>query len=154
MLTSKVESWRFLMCGLYCFCVKISLRNVCMSSPVSRNQDPQSCVRRQRSWKAVLAAYLFITVLSSKACFFQHAIGLIELFKKLLFLLRRKKAGLSCIYILWKQKQTGSFKSLLPWPESIREPVLANCVSPVSWTPLQWNPCISAPPGSLSSRWS
>lgn len=31
------------MYGLYCFCVKISLRNVCMSSPVSRNQDPQSC---------------------------------------------------------------------------------------------------------------
>lgn len=74
---------------------------------VSRNQDPHSLVKRQMSRKALFAAYLFTTVLRSKAGAFQLVIGLIELFKKLLFLILRKEAGLGCIYILWEGKQTG-----------------------------------------------
>lgn len=90
MLMSKADCWMFLCLVFICFSVKILLSNVCMSSPVSRNQDPQSCEK---------ANVLFKTVLSSKASSVQHAISLIELFKKLVFLLLRKKAGLSCIYI-------------------------------------------------------
>lgn len=77
-----------------------------MSSPVSKNQDPQLC-EKANVLKGSARRVLVYTVLRSKARAIQHAIGLIELFKKLSFLLRRKEAGLSCIYILWKEKQIG-----------------------------------------------
>lgn len=51
MLASKAESLleMFIYDLYYFFCVNILLRNAFMSSPVSRNQDPGSRVKRQMS---------------------------------------------------------------------------------------------------------
>lgn len=57
------------------------------------------------------SASLCKTAAGSKAGVLQHAISHMELMKKLLSLLCRKKAGLCRIYILWEEKRTASFNS-------------------------------------------